>query len=81
MAARSYSSVVAFLEHLRALRNDQSPEARKLSAPMNEALAPLSEIERTALFDNAHDSASRRHRERALLKLNRELIARGMLSS
>ncbi|HUA36408.1 MAG TPA: hypothetical protein VMA09_22575 [Candidatus Binataceae bacterium] len=80
MKTRTYSSVEAFLAHLHALKASHSPDDEKLVATMTDALAPLSTIEREAVLNDADDPATRRHRERAMLKLNRELLARKILA-
>jgi len=80
MKMRTYSSVEAFLAHLHALKASSSPDDKKVLAAMDEALAPLSQIEREAILKDADDAATRRHRERAMLRLNRELLARKILA-
>ncbi|HVA41108.1 MAG TPA: hypothetical protein VNF49_10625 [Candidatus Binataceae bacterium] len=85
-----YSSLAAFLAHWRALK--QAPagalDADELarSAEMEKIIAALRPEERASLeAANADDSsasagAMRRHRERAELRLARELRARGLLA-
>ena len=80
MKMRAYSSVEAFLAHLHALKATHAPDDEKLIATMTEALSPLSQAEREAILSDAGDSATGRHRERAILKLSRELLARKILA-
>jgi hypothetical protein len=80
--SHSYSSIAAFLAHLHALRAvpSRTPDDDRLLNAMTDTLAVLSVPERNAIVNEASDSASRRRRERAMLKLHRELPARGMLA-
>jgi hypothetical protein len=82
MKLRMYSSVAAFLAHLHALTtaSSRTPDEDRVFAAMTEMFAVLSSPERDALSGDANDPATRRHRERAELKLQRELIARGTLA-
>jgi hypothetical protein len=78
-----YSSLAAFLAHYETLRK-LSPAAigaedRNLLAAFEQLLALLRPAERAALIADSGDSAAARHRERALLRLRRELLARGAI--
>lgn len=77
---RTYSSVEAFLAHLHALKASHSSDDKKILATMDEALTILSPIEREAALNESDDPAANRHRERAMLKLNRELLAGKILA-
>jgi hypothetical protein len=82
MKVPAYSSLTAFLAHYHAIKADPSRAAddEQLLAAMSAAIATLSPEARTAL-DTVEDSASaKRHRERALLQLRRELAARGIVA-
>lgn len=74
--------MAAFLAHYRALRAASSRDSgeSELLAQLSKTVDLLAPNERAALESDAVDSASRRHRERAELKLRRELIARAMVS-
>jgi len=80
-----YSSVSAFLAHYQSLR--KIPAASLSADDRNRltAIATLLEIlrpeERAAIISAANDPASVRRRERASLRLRRELIARGALDA
>lgn len=84
----AYASLAAFLAHWRALKNasagtlDADELAR--SVEMEKIIAALRPEERTALeavhIDDRGAGAARRHRERAELRLARELRARGLLA-
>jgi hypothetical protein len=78
----AYSSLAAFLAHYRALKSSAgySEDKNRLLAAMETAIGALSPEERAALESGAADGTARRHRERAELKLSRELAARGMLA-
>lgn len=80
--ATSYSSIEAFLAHLRALRAARLPtsEDDRLLATLTAVLGELSQAERDSIINEAGDPAGRRRRERAMLKLRRDLRARGMLA-
>jgi hypothetical protein len=77
----AYSSLEAFLAHYRTLRSarDAGAEERRLLAAMEEVLKVLRADERLALDSASSDPATARRRERAHLRLARELRARGML--
>jgi len=82
MKVPAYSSLTAFLAHYHAIKSDPSRAAddEQLLAAMSAAIATLSPESRAAL-DTVEDSASaKRHRERALLQLRRELAARGIVA-
>ena len=74
--------MTAFLEHYRALKSDPSRGAgdEQLLAAMSATIAKLPP-ELGAALDSTDDNASvRRHRERAVLQLHRELVARGIVA-
>jgi hypothetical protein len=91
MKPGTYASLTAFLAHWRALKH---PSAGALSADelarrteMDEIIAAALRPEERAALEAAHTddgSASagtaRRHRERAVVRLARELRARGLLA-
>lgn len=96
MKLDAYSSLAAFLAHWRALRlapaNTLAANELARSAAMSEIIAALRAEERAALEAQPMDAtniddgsasagAARRHRERAELRLARELRARGLLAS
>jgi hypothetical protein len=91
MKLDAYSSLAAFLAHWRALKHVTADAlaADELgrSAEMDEIIAALRPEERAALetANNDHGSAgagaARRHRERAELRLARELRNRGLLAA
>jgi hypothetical protein len=91
MKLETYSSLAAFLAHWRALKyaTVDAPAADELarSAEMNEIIAALRPEERAALEAAITDDgsvsagATRRHRERAELRLARELRKRGLLAA
>ncbi len=72
-----YSSIAAFLAHWRALRDNPWPSAeeRNQIAAMEQFFSALRPEERAAITSDASDSATARHRERAELRLRRELLA------
>lgn len=86
-----YSSLAAFLAHWRALKHATADTlaADELagSAEMDELVAALRPEERAALEAANNDDksagagATRRHRERAELRLARELRGRGLLAT
>ena len=90
MKSNAYSSLTAFLAHWRAIRHAEADAlaaddlARR--AAMDEVIAALPPEERAALEASsdderwADDGATRRHRERAELRLARELRSRGVLA-
>jgi cytochrome c-type biogenesis protein CcmH/NrfG len=84
VAALRYSSVAAFLAHLRALdtATARTEEDERILTVMRDALVELTSSEREALSSDSNASPTRRrHRERAKLKLSRALTARGLLAS
>ncbi|MGH7778458.1 MAG: hypothetical protein ACREQR_01340 [Candidatus Binataceae bacterium] len=78
----SYASIAAFLAHYRSLNSSRelSGAERRILTEMRAPLDWLESGERAALESDADDSAARRHRERAMRKLSRELISRGIIS-
>ena len=80
-----YSSVSAFLAHYRALREIPSSALGEADRNRLTAIETLLEILRPeecdAVVSDSNDPASVRHRERASLRLRRELIARGALDN
>lgn len=81
MPIRPYSSLAAFLAHLRALESStarSAAEERQL-AEMRSALDALRPALRASLDADSSEPAARRHRERAELALARELRARGWM--
>jgi hypothetical protein len=78
----AYSSLAAFLAHYRVLKSgaSRSPDEEQLFAEMSAVIATLAPDARASL-DSTEDSANaRRHRERAELRLRRELVARGIVA-
>jgi hypothetical protein len=77
-----YSSLAAFLAHYRALRGDhdagRAADGGRLAA-MEQLIALLRAEERAAIESDSDAPEVARHRERAQLKLRRELLARGVL--
>lgn len=74
--------MTAFLAHYHALESDPSRDSddEQLFAAMSAAIATLAPEARTAL-DSVDDRArAKRHRERAVLQLRRELAARGIVA-
>jgi hypothetical protein len=88
MKPDTYSSLAAFLAHWRALKHATADtlaaDELARSAEMDELVAALRPEERAALEaannDDRSAGATRRHRERAELRLARELRARGLLA-
>ncbi len=79
----SYSSLAAFLAHYRALASAKprsAAEDRRLEA-MKALIDALGPDLATALFADSAGPVKRRHRERAELRLVRELRARRWLTS
>jgi hypothetical protein len=80
-----YSSVSAFLAHYQTLRKlpaaAQSEDDRNRLAAMERLLEVLRPEEREAVVSDSNDPAAVRHRERASLRLRRELMARGALDA
>jgi hypothetical protein len=78
-----YSSVSAFLAHYETLRklpaSAQTEDDRNRLAAMELLLDLLRPEERDAVVSDSNDPAAVRHRERASLRLRRELMARGAL--
>ena len=78
MKTPPYSSLTAFLAHLRALRalGAPVPEQKARLAELQAAVARLAPAERDALESADTAGAARRHRERAerhLIQILREL--------
>ena len=90
MKLAAYSSLAGFLAHWRALRHARAgalvPDELARRDEMDEIIAALRPEERAALdAENADDrsagaGAARRHRERAELRLARQLRDRGLLA-
>jgi hypothetical protein len=78
----AYSSVTAFLEHYHALKSDLSRGSAddQLFTEMSAAIAKLPPDSQTALDSTDDNSSAKRHRERAILQLHRELAARGIVA-
>ena len=80
-----YSSVSAFLAHCQTLRkipaSAHTEDDRKRLAAMERLLEVLRLEEREAVVSDSNDPAAVRHRERASLRLRRELMARGALDA
>jgi len=85
-----YTSLSAFLAHYQTLRRipaaKAAPEDANRLAAMEQLLAVLRPEERSALKEktdaiesDSGDSAAARHRERASIRLRRELLARGVI--
>jgi hypothetical protein len=78
----THSSLAAFLAHWRTLARASAldkDDRERLSA-MREILATLRSEELAALKEAAVTGATARHRERAELRLARELRSRGLLA-
>ncbi len=82
MKLEPYSSLAAFLAHWRTLARAGTLDGteRERLAAMQEILATLRPEELAALASPAVSGAPARHRERAELKLARELRTRGLLA-
>jgi len=82
MKSVPYSSLAAFLAHVRALGSavSRSSEEDESFAEMSAAIATLAAEDRAALDSSAAAGRGRRNRERAELHLKRELTARAILS-
>ena len=80
--AAQYSSIVAYLAHWRALQHQATSSKNRapLLEEMNQAIAQILGENSELLGYESADSSARRHRERAEVKLRRELIARGIIS-
>jgi hypothetical protein len=76
-----YSSVSAFLAHYRALKENSAPneEDRNRLAAIEQLLELLRPEEREAIASDSKDPAIARHRDRASLRLRRELMTRGVI--
>jgi hypothetical protein len=76
-----YSSVSAFLAHYRALKKNSTlnDEDRNRLAAIEQLLELLRSEERDAIAADSDDPAIARHRERASLRLRRELVTRGVI--
>lgn len=84
MTPRTYSSVLAFVEHWRALREavgSLSPQDQELLAAMERVVDALHSREYAALLDAAAGSDGARRRDRAEYQLSRLLTAAGWLQS
>lgn len=82
MKLDTYSSLAAFLAHWRMLERAaalDNSDGERLAA-MREILAVLRPEERAALDEPVAAGSAARHRERAELKLARELRSRGLLA-
>jgi hypothetical protein len=77
-----YSSLAAFLAHYHALKSTPSrgPDDERLFAEMSAAIATLEPETRAAIDFTEDDPIANRHRERAEVRLRRELSARGILA-
>ena len=78
----TYASLAAFVAHYRALQSSRTlgDGERRILAEMRTLLDLLPSEDRAALDSDAADSAAERRRERALRKLHRELLERGIIS-
>jgi hypothetical protein len=80
-----YSSVAAFLAHYQTLRkipaSARSEDDRKRLDAIEKLLEILRPEERAAVASESDDAAIARHRERAAMRLRRELTARGALDA
>jgi hypothetical protein len=80
-----YSSVAAFLAHYQTLRkipaSSRTEDDRKRLEAIELLLGVLRPEEREAITSDSNDPAVARHRERASLRLRRELTARGALDA
>ncbi|MHB8381946.1 MAG: hypothetical protein ACYDC3_06345 [Candidatus Binataceae bacterium] len=78
----AYASITAFMAYYRALRSAPvlSGIEQRVLAQMTALLDSLPSEDRAALDSDAADSAAERRRERALRKLGRELLGRGIIS-
>ena len=80
-----YSSVAAFLAHYQNLRKIPAASRTEDDRTRLEAIDLLLDLlrpeERTAIIADSPDSATARHRQRATLRLRRELMARGALDA
>ena len=78
-----YSSVSAFLAHYEILRklpaSAQTEADRKNLAAIEQLFAILRPEERDAVTSDSNDPQVVRHRERASIRLRRELTARGLI--
>jgi hypothetical protein len=76
-----YSSVSAFLAHYGALKKNSalSDADRNRLAAIEQLLELLRPEEREAIDADPKDPAIARHRERASLRLRRELTTRGVI--
>lgn len=83
MKTGPYFSLAAFLAHYLALRADcaRGVEDGKRLAAMEQLMHLLRPEERAAIESDSAAPGVARHRERALLKLSREFLARGVIES
>ncbi len=76
-----YSSLAAYLAYWHALhRKAESAREAKTLAQMNRTIEEILGADAKYLIDEPADSAARRRRDRAELKLRRELAARGVIA-
>jgi hypothetical protein len=77
-----YSSLTAFLAHYRALESNPSrgPDDERLFAELSAAIATLAPEARAAIDSTEDNRSANRHRERAEVRLRRELAARGIVA-
>jgi hypothetical protein len=78
----AYSSLAAFLAHYRALKSDSSRGAddQQVFVEMSAAIATLAAESRAAIDSIEDNAGAKRHRDRAELRLRRQLVARGILA-
>jgi hypothetical protein len=78
----AYASLAAFVAHYRALQSSPAlaDGERRTLAEMRVLLDSLPSEDRAALDSDAVGSVAERRRERALRKLHRQLVERGIIS-
>ena len=78
----AYSSLAAFLAHYRALKSttSRSPDDERLFVQMSAAIETLAPEARAAIDSTQDNPGANRHRERAEVRLRRELAARGIIA-
>lgn len=78
----AYASLAGFVAHYRALRSSPTlaDGEQRVFAEMRALLDSLSSEDRAALESDAANSTAERRRDRALRKLHRELLERGIIS-
>jgi len=81
MKSPPYSSLAAFMAHYQTLKAlaSRSSDEEQLFAEMTAALNALPPEPRAALDSGDSSASAKRPRERAELKLRRELVARGIV--